>query len=204
MVRAPPALATSMPSTTVRLIYPQLPDPLTLGDRQRLFAPSCIESDWALTVARTPAAQVALLVQLKVFQIIGRFLSPDEIPLAVIERVARRLGVAAESTLVVPERTLHRHRAAILLRLRVVSWGTQGRGIALEAMQTAAGCGWILRTSSMRRSMRSSSIGSSCHLWRSCADWPVRRTTKSIFRSGRASAAGSRWLNAGHWIACCR
>lgn len=138
MVRAPPALATIMPSTTVRLIYPQLPDPLTPGDLQSLFAPSCVESDWALTIARTPAAQVALLAQLKVFQTLGRFLPPDEIPLAVIERAARRLGVAAESTLVVPVRTLHRHRAAILLRVRVVSWGTQGRGIALEAMQTAA------------------------------------------------------------------
>jgi hypothetical protein len=56
-----------------RVIYPELPDPLTPDDLHRLFSPSYDERKWAPTVARTPASQVALLVQLKIFQTIGRF-----------------------------------------------------------------------------------------------------------------------------------
>src|ERR1017187_5252920 len=56
-----------------RLIYPQLPDPLTPADLHRLFSPSYDERAWASTIARTLYSQVALLVQLKMFQTIGRF-----------------------------------------------------------------------------------------------------------------------------------
>jgi hypothetical protein len=58
---------------TARVIYPELPDPLTSEDLHRLFSPSCDDRTWAPTVGRTPPSQVGLLVQLKVFQTIGRF-----------------------------------------------------------------------------------------------------------------------------------
>ncbi len=65
---------------TARVIYPELPDPLTSKDLHRLFSPSFDERKWAPTVARTPASQVGLLVQLKVFQTIGRFRRVSDIP----------------------------------------------------------------------------------------------------------------------------
>ena len=108
-----------MTPTAARVIYPELPDLLTPGDVQRLFSPSFEERQWAPTVARTPASQVTLLVQLKIFQTLGRFLGAADVPLAAIEHVATRMAVEPRSTLNFPKRTLYRHRPAILERLKV-------------------------------------------------------------------------------------
>lgn len=127
-----------MTPTATRVIYPELPDPLAPGDLQQLFSPSFDERKWAPTVTRTPEAQVALLVQLKIFQTIGRFLPAVDVPLAAIEYMARRMGVESGSNLIFPERTLYRHRQAILKRLEVVTWGTQARVLAQATMQSTA------------------------------------------------------------------
>ncbi|UUZ77259.1 DUF4158 domain-containing protein [Polaromonas sp. P1(28)-13] len=81
---------------------------------------------------------MALLVQLKIFQTIGRFRYPADIPLVAIEYVARRMGVEFGSTLTFPDRTLYRHRPAILKRLQVVSWGTEARALAQATMRKTA------------------------------------------------------------------
>lgn len=127
-----------MTHMAARVIYPELPDPLTPGDLQQLFTPSFDERQWAPTVARTPASQVALLVQLKIFQTIGRFRYPADISLVAIEYVARRMGVEFGSTMTFPDRTLYRHRPAILKRLQVVSWGTEARALAQATMRKTA------------------------------------------------------------------
>lgn len=127
-----------MTPTAARVIYPELPDPLTPVELQQLFSPSFDERKWAPTVTRTPEAQVALLVQLKIFQTIGRFLPFVDVPLVTIEYVARRIGVGSGSKLIFPERTLYRHRQAILKRLEVVSWGAQARALAQATMQSTA------------------------------------------------------------------
>lgn len=89
----------------MRVIYPELPDPLTQGDLQQLFNPSFDERKWAPSVARTPASQVALLIHLKTFQTIGRFLPAADVPFAAVEYVARRMAVAYEATPISPYRT---------------------------------------------------------------------------------------------------
>lgn len=127
-----------MTPTAARVIYPELPDPLTPGDLQQLFSPSFDERQWAPTVARTAVSQVALLVQLKIFQTIGRFRRAADVPPAVIEHVARRLGVESGSTLIFPDRTLYRHRPVILKRLEVVSWGAEARKLAQATMRKTA------------------------------------------------------------------
>ena len=103
-----------MTSTPARVIYPELPDPLTPSDLQQLFSPSFDERQWAPTVARTVESQVALLVQLKIFQTIGRFRPRTDIPPAVINHVARRMGMESGLELTFPDRTLYRHRPLIL------------------------------------------------------------------------------------------
>ena len=127
-----------MTPTAARVIYPELPDPLTPSDLQQLFSPSFDERQWAPTVARTPVSQVALLVQLKIFQTIGRFRHTADIPLSAIEYVACRMGVESGSTLSFPDRTLYRHRPAILKRLEVASWGVESRALAQAVMQKTA------------------------------------------------------------------
>src|SRR5665647_90496 len=127
-----------MTPTTARVIYPGLPDPLTQGDLQQLFSPSFDERKWTPSVARTPASQVALLVHLKIFQTIGRFLPAADIPRAAIEYVAHRMGGESGSTLIFPDRTLYRHRPAVLKPLEVVSWGAEARALAQATMQKTA------------------------------------------------------------------
>jgi hypothetical protein len=102
---------------TSRVIYPELPDPLTREDLHRLFSRSIDERKWAPTVAHTPASQVGLLVQLKIFQTIGRFRRVSYIPPIVFEHVARQLGVESGSAFLHPDRSLYRHRPVILKRL---------------------------------------------------------------------------------------
>src|ERR1700678_4275786 len=96
-----------------RVIYPELPDPLTPDDLHRLFSPSFEDRNWAPTVARTPTSQVGLLVQLKVFQTIGRFRRVSDIPAVVFEYVAHQLEVESGSAFVHPDRSLYRHRPAV-------------------------------------------------------------------------------------------
>lgn len=122
-----------MTPTTARVIYPGLPDPLTQGDLQQLFNPSFDERKWAPSVARTPASPVALLVHLKIFQTIGRFLPAADVPLAAVEYMARRMAVESGATLIFPDRTLYRHRHAILKRLKVVAWGAEARAVTVPS-----------------------------------------------------------------------
>jgi hypothetical protein len=51
-----------MTPSAARVIFPELPDPLTTGDLRQLFSPGFDERKWAPTVTRTPESQVALLV----------------------------------------------------------------------------------------------------------------------------------------------
>lgn len=60
--------------TTTRLLYPKLAQRLTAADLHRIFGPTHKEPQWAPTVARSPSSQVALLVHLRIFQAVGRFL----------------------------------------------------------------------------------------------------------------------------------
>ena len=123
-----------MTPTPVRVIYPELPDPLTPGDLQQLFSPSFDDRKWAPTVTRTVESQVALLVQLKIFQTTGRFLRPADVPHAAIEYVAYRMGMEFGSHMISPTRTLFRHRQAVLKHLKVVPWGTEARALAMTTM----------------------------------------------------------------------
>jgi TnpA family transposase len=121
-----------------RLMYPELPDPLTPADLHRLFSPSYDERRWAAVVARTPYSQVALLVQLKMFQTIGRFRRAEDIPATITEHVARRLGVELGQHLVHPDRTLYRHRPVVLKYLGVTAWGAVARELARRTMMELA------------------------------------------------------------------
>ena len=91
-----------MTITSASVIYPELPDPLTPGDLQQLFNSSFEERKWAPNVARTPEKQVALLVHLKIFQTIGRFMPAADVPLASVEDVARKLAIEFEASLTCP------------------------------------------------------------------------------------------------------
>jgi hypothetical protein len=52
----------------------------------------------------------------------------------VYEHVARQLGLGFEAVFAHPDRTLYRHRRAVLKRLGVTSWGATARELAESAM----------------------------------------------------------------------
>jgi hypothetical protein len=121
-----------------RLVYPELPNRVTSADLQVLFTPSYDERKWAAALARTSAAQVALLSQLKVFQTIGRFLPVKDMPVAVIAHVAGRLKAAAPEALVYGGNRLYRDHAAIRSYLAITSWGAQALRMAQSSMAKLA------------------------------------------------------------------
>lgn len=123
-----------MTPTAARVIYPELPNPLTPDDLHQLFRPSFDERKWAPTIARIPKSQVALLVQLKIFQTIGRFLGAADIPIGAIDYVASCMGVEGGSVLPSPTKSFYRHRRSILQHLKVVSWGTEAFELAQVTM----------------------------------------------------------------------
>jgi hypothetical protein len=120
--------------TMTRLLYPKLAQRLTAADLHRIFGPTYKERQWAPTVARSPSSQVALLVQLRVFQAVGRFLPMKDVPPSGIEHVAQKLGVECETCVVYAQATLYRHQAAVLEYLGVTSWGDQARELAISTM----------------------------------------------------------------------
>jgi len=86
-------LSPALPRRCTRAFCnPALPEVLNAADLHRLYSPSYDERQWAPTVARTLTSQVALLVQLKTFQAVGRFL-----PMADIPTVAAGIWVAGSS-----------------------------------------------------------------------------------------------------------
>jgi len=121
-----------------RLIYPTLAQRLTPADVHQLFSPSYEERRWAPTIARTPSSQVALLVQLKIFQSVGRFLPVEQIPEAAIEHVARALGVDEEIRLLYTDSTLYRHQSSVLERLHITAWGAADRELVRYTMSDIA------------------------------------------------------------------
>jgi hypothetical protein len=129
------------PQAPTRPIYPTLAERLTPTDLHRLFSPNYEERRWAPTIARTPSSQVALLVQLKIFQAVGRFLPVEQIPEAAIEYIARALGVDEEIRLLYTDSTLYRHHRSVLERLQVTAWGAAGACCAGAVSERAAAGG---------------------------------------------------------------
>jgi TnpA family transposase len=117
-----------------RLLYPTLASQLSPAELHRIFGPTYQEQEWARRLARTSASQIGLVLQLKVFQAVGRFLSMTEVPTAGIEHVAHTLGVAWEPGAVYARATRYRHQAAVREYLGVSAWGPAARQHARSTM----------------------------------------------------------------------
>lgn len=128
----------SAPRIMTRLLYPKLAQRLPAADLHRIFGPTYKEREWAPTVARSPSSQVALVVQLRVFRAVGRFLPLKDVPTSGIEYVAQKLGVECETRVLYSQVTLYRHQAAVLEYLGVTSWGDQARALAVSTMTEVA------------------------------------------------------------------
>lgn len=121
-----------------RIAYPKLSATLTEEDLRVLFAIQSDERTWAITVARPGLSRVGLLIHLKVFQHVGRFLPISDLPTAAIAHVARQCYLDEPADFGYDRRTLYRHHRAIREYLGITPWGAKARGIAATAIATAA------------------------------------------------------------------
>jgi len=79
-----------------RTAYPQFRRLTSARVLHVFFTPAEDEVAWARGRTETPGALLALLVDLKCFQKMARFCSPEEIPQAVTDHVRHCLGLAPE------------------------------------------------------------------------------------------------------------
>ena len=105
-----------------RIAYPTLPNPLTTRDLKRLFTPWPDEIEWAFDATWTAEARLGLLTLLKVFETLGRFIRPKEIPPEVVRHISRHIGLPERDKLAYAKNTLYRHQKLVREFLGVTKW----------------------------------------------------------------------------------
>ena len=101
-----------------RIAYPALPNPLTARDLKQLFTPWPDEIEWAFNATWTAEARLGLLTLLKVFEALGRFIGPSDIPSEVVRHIARHIDLPERDTLAYTKNTLYRHQGLVREFLR--------------------------------------------------------------------------------------
>lgn len=121
--------------------YPRLKHNPSHRDLAETYSPSEGELKLADSLARSEVAKLGFLLLLKTFQRLGYFVHLDEVPVAIVEHVARCLGY-----LFVPLRLLDydrsgtrtSHVAAIRAKEGVKPFSTGGQQVMAQAMREAA------------------------------------------------------------------
>ena len=122
-----------------RTAYPQFKRLTSARVLHVFFTPAADEVTWARERTASPSALLALVVDLKCFQKMARFCSPEEIPEAVTDHVRRCLGLGPE---VEPDhgaaRTAKWHRQQVRARQGVTYDQRRARAVAAAAIREAA------------------------------------------------------------------
>ena len=122
-----------------RTAYPRFKHTPTPPQLHTLATPTAEELAFAQKTARSPSAQLSLLVLLKAFQHLGYFPKLSEVPVALVQHLRSCLALLPTLEPGYEEnRTLYRHHQAIRAYLRVTSWGPAARRMAIQAVSTAA------------------------------------------------------------------
>lgn len=121
-----------------RIAYPILPNPLTAQDLKQLFTPWPDEIDWAFKVSWSDEARLGLLTLLKVFETLGGFIPPNEIPSAIVRHVARCAGLTESDSVGYAERTLYRHHKKVREFLGITEWNTEAQQLAETTIEQLA------------------------------------------------------------------
>jgi len=121
-----------------RIAYPELPTPVSAADLTSLFTPTSSEIAWALNEARTAEARRGLLTLLKVFQTLGRFLPPQQIPAEIVRHVSLVAGLGEVDQVSYTKRTRVRHQARAREFLQVKAWNADARRLTEQTVETLA------------------------------------------------------------------
>ena len=124
-----------------RTAYPRPDERLTREDLQARYLLTETDRTFIRAMARGEAGRLTLAALLKTCQDSGRFLSPREIPDAVLSHVAVQLGMAVPPPRVQEDtgkQTLHRYRTAIRTHLGSTAFTKAGEGVVTQAVLGAA------------------------------------------------------------------
>lgn len=129
-----------MDATNERLAYPTLSKQLSASDLFRLFSLENHEIEWAFSVSTSMRTRHGLLCLLKVFQSLGRFLPPRDIPNAIVSHISQQLlyELPVAESLTYATRTLRRHQDLIRRFMGVSKWDDSGERLTEKTMATLA------------------------------------------------------------------
>jgi hypothetical protein len=99
-----------------------------------LYTPTPADVAFVSTTARGPNQKFALMILLKVFQKLGYFLAPQQIPGAIISHIRGEMKLPEDLVPDITPRTLYKYHAAVLKHLKINGGIKQIRHIALKAI----------------------------------------------------------------------
>ena len=122
--------------------YPQLKSAPSDKELADVYTPNFVELVWAEKRTREPAPRVGLLALLKTFQRLGYFVSLSDVPVCLLEHVARSAGydsVPAELFSYDASSVRRRHMLLIRDYAGVKAWGEDAQAAMEKASRDAAG-----------------------------------------------------------------
>ena len=122
--------------------YPQLKSAPSDKELADVYTPNFVELVWAEKRTREPAPRVGLLALLKTFQRLGYFVSLSDVPVCLLEHVARSAGydsVPAELFRYDASSVRRRHMLLIRDYAGVKAWGEDAQAAMEKASRDAAG-----------------------------------------------------------------
>ncbi|GHO71836.1 hypothetical protein KSC_107280 [Ktedonobacter sp. SOSP1-52] len=121
-----------------RTAYPRFSRAPSVNELRELFTPTPHDVAFVTTRARGDGPQLTLMVLLKVFQRLGYFPNPQEIPGAVISHIRAMMRFPDDLVPDIVPRTMYRYHAAIRTHLDIISNGKVIRHVAAQAVYNAA------------------------------------------------------------------
>src|SRR2546428_7498508 len=111
--------------------FPRAPQPKELID---LYTPTPADVAFVSTTARGPNQKFALMILLKVFQKLGYFPAPQQIPGAIISHIRGEMDLPKDLVPDITPRTLYKYHAAIRTHLGINGDIKHIRHVALKAI----------------------------------------------------------------------
>ncbi len=129
-----------MDATNERIAYPTLSKRPSASELSRLFTAENHEIEWAISVTTSIRTRVGILCLLKVYQTLGRFIPPQDIPTSIVSHISRQLHVelSATDSFTYALRTLRRHQDLIRQFLGVNKWDDGAQQLVVKTMTTLA------------------------------------------------------------------
>src|SRR5450756_236598 len=121
--------------------YPQLKSSPSAKELADVYTPNFVELVWAEKRTKEPAPRVGLLALLKTFQRLGYFVSLSDVPVCLLEHIARSAGYdSAPAELFRYDASSVRRRHMLLIRdyAAVKAWGEDAEAAMEKASREAA------------------------------------------------------------------